>query len=299
MTKKMEVFQLLGEATASIFPLGRDILRPQFETYFSQQRYYGPTFLAYQLSPGSLTLALLRNRNPYNNPAALEEDLAGAAEEGYLDPDGEGGYQISESGADAIESIHQVFYNHLSQICQFPEEDLGSLAEMLGSLVESADQVGLEGGAYSFDCSFGGLPLAEPGSLGEIDQLLDHLNAFRDDAHIAAWKPLGVSGQLWEALTFVWNSAASSAEQLAEKLPYRNYAAADYQLALDQLAKKGWIQEGEGGFQITDEGKGIRDQAEADTNTFYFQPWAALSAEELDRLAQLLQELIESNQALA
>ncbi|MFL7813255.1 MAG: hypothetical protein AB8I40_06205 [Anaerolineales bacterium] len=298
MTDKMAVFQLLGEASASIFPLGRDLLRPQFEKYFSEQSFYAPTFLAYQLAPQSLTLELLLKRNPYTNPAVLEEALEGAVQAGYLETDGGGGFQISDAGAAAVDAIHEVFYGHLNQVCQLTEDQLNDLAELLGGLVIATDQADLDGGTLCFDCSYGGLPLVAPSTLGEIDQLLDHLNAFRDDAHIAAWRSTGVSGQVWEALTMIWNGTANTAQKLAETLPYHGYSAGEYQAALDQLVDLGWIKESQEGYQITSKGTKIREKAERDTNTNYFQPWSVLGDPELDQLAELLTKLKESNQSL-
>lgn len=295
MTDQMAVFQLLGEASASIFPLGRDLLRPQFEKHFTEQSFYGPTFLAYQLAPQSLTLELLLKRNPYHNPAVLEEALEGSVQAGYLEPDGGGGYQISDLGAAAVDAVHEVFYNHLNQVCQLSADQLNDLAELLGGLVIAADQTNLDSGTLCFDCSYGGLPLVAPSTLGEIDQLLDHLNAFRDDSHIAAWRSAGVSGQVWEALTLIWNGTANTAQKLAEILPYRGYSAGEYQAALDQLVDLGWIEEGPEGYQLTGKGTKIREKAEQETNTYYFQPWSVLGDPELEQLAVLLTELKESN----
>ncbi len=298
MTDKMEVFQLLGEASATIFPLGRDLLRPQFEKYFKEQSFYAPTFLAYQLAPQSLTLELLLKRNPYHNPAALEEALEGVVQAGYLESDEQGGFQISDSGAAAVDAIHKVFYDHLNQVCQLSAVQLNDLAELLGGLVIAADQADIPGGTLCFDCSYGGLPLVAPSTLGEIDQLLDHLNAFRDDAHIASWRLTGVSGQVWEVLTLIWNGTAQTAQKLADSLPYRHYSPGEYQAALDQLVDLGWIEETQDGYQLTQKGTKIREKAEQDTNTFYFQPWSVMGDSELDQLAQLLEELKESNQSL-
>lgn len=299
MTDRKAVFQLLGEASASIFPLGRDLLRPQFEKYFSEQGFYAPTFLAYQLAPQSLTLELLLKRNPYQNPAVLEEALEGAAQAGYLDADGEGGYQISDRGAAGVDAVHEVFYSHLQQVCQLSADQLADLAELLGGLVIAADQTELKGGTFCFDCSYGGLPLVAPSSLGEIDQLLDHLNAFRDDAHIAAWMPTGVGGQAWEALTFIWNGTANTAHKLAESLPYRSYSPEEYQAALDQLVDLGWIEEGQEGYQLTSKGTRIRERAEQETDDNYFLPWEVMGDPELEQLANLLQALKDSNQSIS
>ena len=51
MRGEKKIYQLLGETSASIFPLAQEIMGPLFEKYFSEQRFYQPTFLAYRLSP--------------------------------------------------------------------------------------------------------------------------------------------------------------------------------------------------------------------------------------------------------
>jgi hypothetical protein len=121
------------------------------------------------------------------------------------------------------------------------------------------------------------------------------MNAFRDDAHIAAFTPVGVSGQVWETLTFVWNGEANTIEKLVERLPFRFYTAEDYTKALEDLTQRGWIQPGDDGYTTTDAGQKIRDDAEAQTNTNYFGPWKVLSDEELTQLGDLLTGLKESN----
>lgn len=295
MRDQNQVFQLLGETTASIFPLAREVMGPLFEEYFSEQRFYQPVFIAYQVAPDRLTDSIYRKRAPYNNPDAIHENLVDAAKAGYLEEEGVGEYRISTKGKDAIEVVHKRFYAHINGVNQFPDEKLKTLAGLLGTLVEEAARAELSSGIMSFVQARGGHPEVEPGTLAEVDQLLDDLNAFRDDAHIAAWISTGVSGQVWETLTFLWNGDASSAEELAEKLPYRSYLAEEYQKALDQLEGLGWIDTREAGYQLTETGKGLREKAEEDTNRNYFAPWDVLTEEDLDRLGNLLSELKETN----
>lgn len=299
MRDKQQVFQLLGETTGSIFPLAREIMQPLFEENFSEQRFYQPTFLAYQLQPEVLTEAIYFKRVPYTNPDAIRENLADAAAAGYLDQGQAGEYTVSQQGRDAINLVHKRFYDHINGVNQFPGEKLQELAALLGALVGAAGKADLSSGVLSLELVRDGHPEVEPGTLAAVDQLLDDMNAFRDDAHIAAWTPTGAGGKAWEALTLIWNGEASTAEQLAEKLPYRSYTAEDYQAALDQLASQGWIEAGEEVFILTDAGREVRDKAEEDTNAFYFDPWKALSDQELDRLGGLLSELKETNLKLA
>ena len=84
MSEQRRVFQLLGETSGSIFPLARDIMQAHFEEHFTEQRFYQPTFMAYNVSPNPVSVDLFCKRTPYINPPAVEEILAGAAEGGYL-----------------------------------------------------------------------------------------------------------------------------------------------------------------------------------------------------------------------
>ena len=85
-----------------------------------------------------------------------------------------------------------------------------------------------------------------------------------------------VDGHTWEVLTFIWNGDATTAEKLVERLPYRQYTADDYQVTLEDLVQRGWIEAGADGYCVTEAGKKIRDDAEDATNQNYFSPWKIL-----------------------
>jgi hypothetical protein len=126
-------------------------------------------------------------------------------------------------------------------------------------------------------------------------KLLDVLS-FRDDAHVAAWRPYGADGQVWEAFTYVWRGDASTAAELAEKLPYRHYDEDAYAAALQELVARGWIaQEGEG-FIATEEGKRLRQEAEDATDRYFDAAWAGLGEAEIKELKGLLERMAEALQ---
>ncbi len=273
MSDQQTVFQLRGEVSASIFPLARSVVMPLFEKRFTEQRFYGPTFIATQVAPKPISVELLSKRTPYNNPIGIAKTLNNAVEAGYLRADSEGEYVVSEKGAKAIEEAHSAFYAHVNKVNKFPAEKMVRLASLLRRLVAACDEIEFKTGKTTFGISHGGHPKVDADSLAEVDQLLDDLAAFRDDAHIAARMPTGVSGQVWETLTFVWNGEENTAEKLAERLPFRNYEVDDYASALDKLQELGWIETGDDGFKVTAEGQSVRDEAEALTNSNYFLPW--------------------------
>jgi len=295
MRDEKSVFQLFGETSASIYPLSRDVMRPLFEEYFSEQRFYQPLFLAYNLGPEPISADLFQLRNPYANPDSVQEILKDAAAAGYLEKTGEGEFRPTQKGSSTIEAVHKAFFSHVNQVNQFPIEQLKELCSLMAKLVGSINQTDLGGRKICFDASYGGHIQVEPGTLSHVDQLLDDLNAFRDDAHIAAWTPVGVDGHTWEVLTLVWNGEATTAETLNERLPYRQYTAEDYQGSLEDLVQRGWIEEGVEGYLVTDAGKKIRDEAEAVTNENYYRPWKVLTDSELTRIGDLLKELKETN----
>lgn len=295
MRNEKKVFRLFGETSASIYPLARDVMRPLFEEYFSEQRFYQAIFFAYNVRPEPITPDLFLKRNPYAKPESVLEILEDAAEAGYLELDEQGGYQPAEKGSSAIEAVHEPFYTKINQINKFPHEKLKELASLLAKLVVSVDHSELAGGKICYKASRGGHIQVEPETLAQVDQILDDLNAFRDDAHIAAWTPIGVDGHTWEVLTFVWNGEATTAEKLNERLPYRQYTMEDYQGRLGDLVQRSWIEEGAEGYLVTEAGKKIRDEAEAATNEYYFGPWIVLTDPELARLGELLEELKETN----
>ena len=295
MRNKRKVFELMGETSQSIYPLAQDIMGPLMEKHFSERRFYQLTLLASQIAPKSISVDLYGKRNPYAQPEGVKTTLADAAEAGYLDPDGKGGYVVSEKGANAIRSAHQAFYDHINKANQYWGDKLEELAALLNKLVEACTKADLSNGGLCLDISHNGHSKVEPASLAEVDQRLDDMNAFRDDAHISAWTPVGVDGHTWEVLGFIWNGDANTVEKLIEQLPYRTYLAEDYTATLNELTERGWIEPGDDGYQITPTGKKIRGDAEAVTDTNYFAPWEALSDEEIIRLGELLTGLKATN----
>ena len=298
MGDQQEVFQLMGEVSRSIFPLAQAVMGPLFEQYFTEQRFYMPTFMAANIAPKQITAEILSKRTPYANPETFMKTLTDTAEAGYLDYTEADNYIVSEKGKKAIKDVHEAFYGHINSVNQFPADKIANLVELLENIIKSCGKAEFVTGTIAFDISHGGHPDVEPDSLAEVDQHLDDLNAFRDDAHIAAWTPSGVNGQLWEALSFVWNGEANTAEKLIERLPFRNYTEKDYKNALGDLQELGWIEKGDEGFIVTTEGKKIREDGESLTNSNYFMPWSVLSNAELKGLEKLLAELKEANEKI-
>ncbi len=290
--------ELFSQTSQSIFPLARGVMQLLFEEYFSEQRFYMPTFIASQVAPKPISAALLGKRSPYQNLKSTQITLTDAADAGYLKSENNGNFIVTEKGAQAIKDVHLAFYDHINKINRFSDEKMKVLASLLSKLVDSCTNSNLDNGSICLDISHGGHPKVESNSLAIVDQHLDDLNAFRDDAHIAAWQPIGISGKTWEALTFVWGGEENTGEKLAQRLPFRGYTTEDYTQSLTELKNRGWIEKSGDVFAITPAGKELRDKAETDTDSNYFAPWKVLSKTELSQLTELLTNLKDTNTAI-
>ncbi|HSM70728.1 MAG TPA: MarR family winged helix-turn-helix transcriptional regulator [Anaerolineales bacterium] len=295
MRDNRKTWQLMSDTSSSIYPLAQEVMQEQFEAHFTERRFYTPCLVARGLAPNPITVEVYSKRNPYANPSGINNLLVDMASAGYLDQDGNGGYQLSAKGAVAVSTINDTFYSHINKVDPFPADKREELAALLAKLVVTATEAELDNGNLCLNISFNGHPKVEPGTLAVIDQRIDDLHAFRDDAHISAWTPTGVDGHTWEVLSFVWNGEADTVEKLVERLPFRNYTADDYKKTLDDLAQRGWIEPRGKRYKITEKGRKIREDAEAATDANFFGPWEVLTDDEFSRLGELLDELKKTN----
>jgi predicted transcriptional regulator len=249
---------------------------------------------AHGFAPNAVTPEHFTKRGPYGNPKAAHEQLEKMVSRGWLEVASRGQYALTDQGEELAKEIFSFAGDLYGSLEPLPDDDLERITALLDKVVESARSVpefeekwGLSWGAL-FDRG----PSA-PAAVRLRRRMLD-LFAFRDDAHIAAWKPYGVKGYVWETLTYVWQGDAGTAAELAEKLPYRNLDEETYAGALKELVAKGWIAEDEGKHVITKEGKALRQEAEDATDRYFDAAWVVLSDEEMGELKGLLEKLAEA-----
>ena len=71
----------------------------------------------------------------------------------------------------------------------------------------------------------------------------------------------------------VWGDPVDTADKVAEKLGFRGYEPNEYREALEASVGRGWLaHEGEQ-YVVTEEGRRVREAAEADTDARYYQAW--------------------------
>jgi DNA-binding MarR family transcriptional regulator len=117
-------------------------------------------------------------------------------------------------------------------------------------------------------------------------------NAVRDDAHMAAWQPLGIKGFEWEAFSFVASEQADTAVALFQQIAYRGYSQEDYTAALQNLSERGWLTQVDDTHQLTDAGRAVQTEVEQRTDNYFYAPWhEALDEAEIAETIELLRVL--------
>jgi len=249
---------------------------------------------AQSAEPDPLTLELLAARTPYMSQARIADGVAATVEAGLLAAV-PGGYRLTDAGRAITDGVAHAVAEGTAQPPAVALERLERLDALLARQVDACsavvahDAVCLQG-SRTFD------PGPDAPVLSRIRRHINDLVAFRDDAHMAAWRPLGLPGHAWEAFSHVWGEnvfgdAVATPEALADKLGgFRGYDADGYRAALRLATDRGWLAEADGAFSVTDEGRRVRQVAEVETDRHYFAPWR-LSDDEAAELEGLLEEV--------
>ncbi len=171
-----------------------------------------------------------------------------------------------------------------------PDAQSGQLAALLGRVIAASLAGADPPGAWCLAHSRNRAPAADAPPLVQIFQYVEDLNAFRDDAHMAAWRPYDVSGQGWETFTHICDGRADTADALFDQLAHRGYSRTEYGAALEDLAGRGWIERAAaaGAYSATAAGHAVRAEAERLTDGYFYGPWSSLAEEEIAQTHTLL-----------
>jgi len=293
-----QLWDLSGAVAQAIPTVVRNEVNSLFEKHgLDKPGHFFLLLTAKRLEPDPISVARLSARGPYNNPTVYDTFLTEVAEAGFIAPRKKnGGYELTEKGRTALQELNHTFYTKLGELSPLPEENLIQIESLLGKVSQACLDAEEPANKPHISTIRRAHPDQEYGPLAKIDQHLDDLHGFRDDAHIAAWEPYEVSGYVWETLTLLWRDEAHTAKELAER-PFRGYSEETYTGAFTTLISRGWAEETDNGYRITEKGRAVRQQAEEKTNAYFFAPWACLSAAEKIQLHNLLTQLKNNLQA--
>jgi hypothetical protein len=181
----------------------------------------------------------------------------------------------------------------------FPTSEGERLTALLGRIVDATYQAPEPPEKWALLHRFR-VATEESSLLAQAREYMMDFFAYRDDAHLSAWKTYGVLGQARNAFTSLWRGDVHSPAQLAEQAAFRGYAAADYEEAIQELLRRGWVEEadGAGTYRVTRQGQVLRNAVEQQTDGYFFVPWSSLNESETVELRGLLSRLVERLQAL-
>jgi hypothetical protein len=285
-----DLYPLSQEALQALDPHYRPAMQQALDDAGLEGRYWGVLLFTQGVEPQPLSAARLHAFSPYTTVEVLSERLAETAEKGFLAP-AEEGYRLTETGRSALQGSFAAVHQALAGFEPLPIDDMHRLADLLRRLVDSGAAAPAPADKSHLHASRRTDPGAGVSLAARLDQYLTDLNAFRDDAHVAAWQPTGVDGPTWEALTLVWRGDANTPEALAEKLAGRRLEPAAYAAVLQSLTKREWVAEQAGTYSVTEQGRMLRQQVEDETDHLFYEPWGCLDDGEVQELRSLLTRL--------
>ena len=252
---------------------------------------------AEEFDPEPMTVDKLRVRAIWSSESIIGAVLGLMASEKWLDRRGDG-YHLTATGREMIEARQRFRATAGSYFDGMGDDDLERTATLMRRVVDASLEAEDPPGAWCLRYSRRRAPAENSAPLTRIVQYAGDFNAFRDDAHMAAIRPHNVMGRTWEALAFVDDEQAKNADDLFDQLAYRGYARGDWQRSLDDLVARGWLQEANGTYSTTADGKTVRADAEKRTDTYFYAPWSCLSEEETVELHRRLSTLQEAGAAI-
>jgi hypothetical protein len=250
---------------------------------------WGLLLTALTFEPQPVSNAKLQVRVPYQDYA---KSLADAAEQGFFSLVREGEYRLTDLGRSVGNEIILAAYARMGNYEPLSASQLNYLSVLLRRLVVASHTSPEPPGKWSLTHARRIDPGENAPLLIQVDQHLSDLAAYRDDAHLAAWQPLGFDGPTWETLTLLWRGEVDNLADLAERLCHRRFPREVYATALDKLDEQGLIEVDSGKWKLTPAGEELRQNAESATDAYFYAPWDCLESEDLEALENLLDMLI-------
>lgn len=246
-----------------------------------------------ELGLDSFSTEDFQKRDPFSNPMQFEKIFVTLNFKGWIQPQPDDKYQVTEKARNAARRIIQAGDAFLVPFESFTDIDLKKLAGLLKQLVHSCQFTPEPPRKWAIENRF---RIADQNS-PVIVQLREHLMdlfAYHDDSHISAARPhFGQAGIVWNVLGSLWRKEKVTVEEVAESLAFRAYEINDYEVALQAAAQLGWAEriDSPSAYRITQTGRELREQAEQLTNEYFYAPWSVLIQSELDELYDLLLKL--------
>jgi hypothetical protein len=253
-------------------------------------------YLYSELGLDRFSIKDFQKRDPFSNPEQFERLFVRLNVKGWIEPMSDGSYRVTIKAREAARSLIQAGDVQLSDFDAMPGHDLKRLLALLKQIVMESCAASEPPGKWAilkrFRVADGQYP-----AIMQIREYLMDLFAYRDDSHLSASRPqFNEAGIVWIVLSGLWMGDMINAQQMAEKLSFRGYEVADYEIAIQAALEIGWVEPANrpDAFRLTEVGWQLREQAEQLTNAYFYAPWSVLTETEVNELYELLIRLRES-----
>jgi hypothetical protein len=248
---------------------------------------------AAEFAPEPLTVARLRVRDVYGSPRLVSALLELMVSELWLDRAGEE-YTWTEAGRVAYLRSRDRTRQLATTIQPLPEADLKELVALLERVIQASLASATPPGIWCLAHSRNRAPADDAPAVVKLFQCSSDFNAFRDDAHMAAWQPYKPGDGAWEAFALLCSGEASSAEALAQQLAHRGFSRHEYATILAEVNKRGWLEAAgdAGAYRVTEAGRTVRQDVERLTDAYFYAPWSCLSEGEVTRAQEQLAQIL-------
>lgn len=239
--------------------------------------------------PEPVNAKILQIRGAYTALERYEFLLNSLQSKNLLESAGDQSYTLTAVGLRTIKEIMQPVYAAMSGIQALSVTEMMDLASRLKDFSDACLAAPEPPGTWCIQHARRNSPEAGASMMVRIEQFLTELTAFRDDAHLAAWRSYEISGHAWDVLTLLWVEKSLPLEEINTKLKRRGNTPEQTLTAVSQLNKKGWVILSEEKIaQITPFGIEIRQIAEETTNRYYYIPFKSFSDTDVKQTIDLL-----------
>ena len=284
------LWELMNETWETV----RRCYEPVFDNFISRNgleyRQLGVLLAALSFEPETTTPARLQKRVPYTPAATYLTRMAIAVKQGFMLVVNPGEYRLTAKGRSELHELIKEARRLMAELDPLPLKDSRRLATLLDRLVQASLSEPAPPGNWSIRLSYPFMPVAHP-PMPYTEQAISCLHAYRDDSHLAAWQPTGISPPALEALTLLWRGQADSVDSLCQRMASRDHPQQIFEEVLAELRQYSYIERDNRTLLISRSGRAFRDRIEQTTNAFFFSPWRCLEEAEKNQCAGLLEQL--------
>lgn len=285
--ENLKLWQIINETWLRMAKQFEPVIEREARETGLNLRIWGLLLAVMTFEPEDTTPAHLMVRSPYTAAEIFLNRLKTAKELGLLDEVVPGKYRLTEKGDSETRRLIEIGRQKMMEMDKLSDRESAQLVGLFGRLIQNCLNSPPPPETWSIRHSCLLLPSEKP-PMPYIEQAMSALTAYRDDAHLAAWRHTGLTATALETLTFFWNGEVSSLKTLCERLEKRGHSCRVYQSSIDELTARGLMHGPEDAPWITGAGRVFRNRVEDDTNRMFFSPWTCLDDNDKYRIAELL-----------